>query len=429
VDKFDVAVVGAGPAGSTAAYILAKAGLQVVVIERGQSAGDKNVSGGLVFSRIFHEVYPEFWKEAPVERAIRGHGLVFLGEGSSTTLDFRGSRSPSDPYNAFSVLRARFDPWMAQQAEEAGAMAIRGYTVDELLVEEGRVVGVRAGKDELPADVVVVADGTRSLLLKKAGLREAFDVKDVSLGVKEVIALSEKTINERFQCSSEEGMAYTTVGSTAGIGGGGFVYTNKDTLSVGVVVKISSLYESGLQPHEVLDEFKSHPTVARMIEGGEVLEYSAQTVHRGGVHLIPQLYGEGYVVVGSAARLILNNVMTLRGMDLAVASAASAAWAILDAHEQGAYTSEALAAYEQDFLASPVYQDMKTFKETYPLLENERLFEAYPHLVCDVLEDMYTVDVEPGKKVFPTLRDHMKGEISMLDLIKDVYRIGRGLVL
>jgi len=429
VDKFDVAVVGAGPAGSTAAYLLARAGLQVVVIERGKSAGDKNVSGGLVFSRIFNEIYPQFWKEAPVERAIRGHGLIFLGEGSSTTLDFRDEEALSAPYNAFSVLRARLDPWIAQQAEEAGAMVIRGYTVDELLLEDGRVSGVRAGEDELPADVVVVAEGTRSLLLKKAGLREEFDVKDISLGIKEVIQLPEETINERFQCNPGEGMAYTTVGSMAGIGGGGFLYTNQDTLSVGVVVKISSMYESGLQPHEVLDVFKSNPMIARLIQGGEVVEYSAQTVHRGGLHLIPQLYGPGYVVVGSAARLILNNILTLRGMDLAVSSAASAAQAIIQAHERGDYSASSLAAYEEHFQKSAVYQDMKTFKDTYPLLENERLFEAYPNLVCNVMGDMFSVKTEPGKKVFPTLREHMKGNISMLDMVRDFYQIGKGLAL
>lgn len=429
MDKFDVAIVGAGPAGSTAAYLLAKAGLQVVVIERGKSAGEKNVSGGLVFSRIFNEVYPEFWEDAPVERAIRGHGLIFLGDGSSTTLDFRDDEALSPPYNAFSVLRARLDPWMAQQAEDAGAMVIRGYTVDELLMEDGRVTGVRAGEDELPADVVVVAEGTRSLLLKKAGLRKEFDVKDVSLGIKEVIQFPEETINERFQCNSDEGMAYTTVGSTAGIGGGGFLYTNKDTLSVGVVVKIPSMYESGLQPHEVLDIFKSHPTIARMVQGGNVVEYSAQTVHRGGLHLIPQLYGPGYVVVGSAARLILNNVMTLRGMDLAVSSAASAAQAIMQAHERGDYSAASLAAYEDLFQASAVYQDMKTFKNTYPLLENQRLFATYPDLVCDVLGDMFAVKTEPGMKVLPALRKNMKGNVSMLDMVRDFYQIGRGLAL
>lgn len=429
MDTFDVAIVGAGPAGATAAYLLAKAGLQVVVIERGQTPGDKNVSGGLFFSKILHEVFPEFWEEAPVERAILGHGLVFLGSDASTTLDFRDQEALKAPYNAFSVLRARFDPWIAQKAEEAGAMIITGYTVDELLVEDGRVTGVRAGEDELPADVVVVAEGTRSLLLKEAGLREEFAAKDVSIGVKEVIQLSEEAINQRFQCRSGEGMAYTTVGSTAGIGGGGFLYTNQDTLSVGVVVKIPDLAQSGLQPHEVLDEFKAHPAIARMIEGGEVVEYSAQTVHRGGVHLLPQLYGDGYVVVGSAARLILNNVMTLRGMDLAVSSAEAAARAIIQAHEQGEFAGQALADYERFFKETSVYQDMVTFKAAYPLLEIERLFETYPDLINGVMGEMFSVKTEPGMKVLPALRKHRKGNVSWMEMMRDLYQIGRGLVL
>ena len=142
MDKFDVAIVGAGPAGATAAYLLAKDGLQVVVIERGQTPGSKNVSGGLIFSQIYNDIFPNFWETAPVERAIHGHGIVFLGDGASTTLDFRSNEANKPPYNAFSVLRAKFDPWLANQAEEAGAMIIPGYTVDELLLEDGRVCGV-----------------------------------------------------------------------------------------------------------------------------------------------------------------------------------------------------------------------------------------------------------------------------------------------
>ncbi len=429
MEKFDIVIVGAGPAGATAANILAKAGLQVVVIERGQTPGSKNVSGGLIFSRIFHEIYPNFWEEAPVERAIRGHGIVFLGEGSSTTLDFRSEKASISPYNAFSVLRAKFDPWLAKKAEEAGAMVITGYTVDELLLENGKVCGVRAGEDELLADIVIVAEGTRSQLLKDAGLRDDFHAKDVSLGVKEIIKISEEIINERFQCKSGEGMAYTTVGNTGGAAGGGFLYTNKDTLSLGVVVKIESLYKSGKQPHEILDEFKNHPSIERMVSGGEVVEYSAQTVHRGGFHLIPQLYGNGYLVAGSAASLLLNNVMTLRGMDLAVASAAAAAQAVIAAKEKNDFSAESLSTYGQFFQATSVYKDIETFKDTYSLMDNTNLFNTYPNLICSVLEDMFSVKTTPGSKVFQSLKNNMVDDISYLDLVKTFYQVGKGIVL
>ncbi|HEX9013509.1 MAG TPA: FAD-dependent oxidoreductase, partial [Anaerolineaceae bacterium] len=339
MEKFDAIVIGAGPAGSTAGMLLAKAGMNVVIVERGAAAGSKNVSGGLIYSQLIKDIYPDFWSEAPVERAITNHGLAMLSDAGSVTLDFRSQESAQPPYNAFSVLRAHFDPWLAAKAEEAGAALITGVTVDALLKENGRVVGIQAGPDQLGADVVIVAEGTRSLLLKNAGLREEFHPHDVSLGVKEVIALPANTINERFQCTPETGMAYTLVGSTCGIEGGGFLYTNKDTLSLGIVVKIDSLYQKKLHPHDVLDAFKAHPLVTRLTAGGEVVEYSAQTVHRGGFHLMSKLYGDGYVVAGSAARLLLNNVMTLRGMDFAILSAASAAQAVLAAREKGDYSA------------------------------------------------------------------------------------------
>lgn len=429
MEKFDAIVVGAGPAGATAAYLLAKGGMQVAVIERGPTPGSKNVSGALLFSQIYHELFPNFWESAPVERAIVGHSIAFLGEQTSVTLDYRDLDAAKSPHNAYSVLRARFDPWMAQQAEDAGAMLLPGFTVDKLLQEDGRVVGIRAGGDDLMADVVVVAEGTRSQLLKDAGLRGEFAAGDVSIGVKEVIALPADVITNRFQCAdANEGVAYTCVGHTGGVEGGGFLYTNKDTLSVGVVVKIDALYKSKRRPHEILDEFKAHPFVSRLVAGGEVVEYSAQAIHRGGVHLIPQLYGDGYVVAGSAARLLLNNVMTLRGMDIAVASAVAAAKAILAAKQLGDYSRTTLSAYEQYFKATDVYQDMVTFKDTYGLLENKRIFQVYPELVSGVMGDMFAVGPQPGKKGYRSLRDNMRGKVSLWEMLKDAAQIGKGLV-
>jgi electron transfer flavoprotein-quinone oxidoreductase len=199
------------------------------------------------------QVYPDFRTSASLERAITSHRVVMLGDGRSVALEFAGGDTTQAPHNAFSVLRARFDPWMARRAEDAGATLITGATVDALLVVDGRVTGIRSGPDEFRADVVVVAEGTRSLLLKAAGLREEFSPHDVSLGVKEVVALPAAVIEERF------------------------LYTNMDSLSLGVVLKLNSLYQRGRRPHEIMDEFKSHPYIRRLIAGGEVVEYITLT--------------------------------------------------------------------------------------------------------------------------------------------------------
>jgi electron transfer flavoprotein-quinone oxidoreductase len=429
MEKFDVIVVGAGLAGSTVSTILAREGLNVLMVERGQAAGSKNVSGGLLYSRLVAEVFPEFWKSAPVERAITAHQLVMLSEDASVGMDFRSQHAAQPPYNAFSVLRAEFDPWMAKQAEDAGATLITGVTVDNLLIENGRVIGIQAGGDQLGADVVVVAEGTRALLLKQAGLREDFSPHDVSLGIKEVIALPEKTIEDRFLCTPETGMAYTLVGQTSGIEGGGFLYTNKASLSLGVVVKIDSLYKRKLQPHQVLDEFKKHPLVSRLIDGGEVVEYSAQTVHRGGFHLMSKLYGNGYMVAGSAARLLLNNVMTLRGMDFAVVSATAVAKAILEARNRQDYTAAGLSSYETHLKKTSIYEDWETFKDTYPIMENERLFELYPELACNIVEGLFSASTQPSKKALALALKEGKGKVSILTLLKDMYQMGRGMAL
>jgi len=429
METVDVIVVGAGPAGATAAIQLAQAGLSVLMVERGAVAGSKNVSGGLLYSQTVAEVFPEFWATAPVERAIAAHHVVMLGAESSAGLDFRSAAASQPPYTAFSVLRAQFDPWLVAQAEAAGVAVITGVTVDALLTENGRVIGIQAGPDQIGAAVVVVAEGTRALLLEQAGLREAFLPHDVSLGVKEVIALPAATIDERFQCAPDTGAAYTVVGHTAGLEGGGFLYTNKQSLSLGVVVKIDSLAASRLHPHQVLDEFKAHPLIARLIAGGEVVEYSAQTVHRGGFHLASRLYGEGYVVAGSAARLLLNNVLTLRGMDFAIASGAAAAKAILAAREQGAYTAATLAAYETALKATAIYRDWQTYKDVYPLLENKRLFELYPGLACAVLEKLFAPTTQPSPKALGAMRAEMNGKLPLLTLARDLYQIARGLAL
>src|SRR5918912_1922262 len=124
-EKFDAIVVGAGPAGSAAALTMARAGMNVVVFERGDQPGSKNVMGGVLFREATESAFGKFWENgAPVERAVIDQRLWLLGEESVVTGGFRSERFAQPPYNAFTVLRAQLDPWFAQQAEEAGTYVI-----------------------------------------------------------------------------------------------------------------------------------------------------------------------------------------------------------------------------------------------------------------------------------------------------------------
>ena len=238
-EQFDVIVVGAGPAGSAAALVAARAGLKVLLLERGAYPGAKNVSGAAVEGgAILHELIPNRWEQAPVERYVNRRQLAFMSATTSVTVDVRTTRFAEPPYNGFTVLRPKFDRWLAAQAEAAGACLLCATVADDVLREHGRVTGVqvRAEQGAIKANLVIACDGANSFLAKRAGLQREFHQHEVSLGVKEVIGLDEQTINERFQLGGDEGLACEYLGTiTDQVRGGAFLYTNRDTLSLGVI--------------------------------------------------------------------------------------------------------------------------------------------------------------------------------------------------
>ncbi|CAJ1270176.1 FAD-dependent monooxygenase [Escherichia coli] len=388
-DKFDAIVVGAGVAGSVAALVMARAGLDVLVIERGDSAGCKNMTGGRLYAHTLEAIIPGFAASAPVERKVTREKISFLTEESAVTLDFHREQPDVPQHASYTVLRNRLDPWLMEHAEQAGAQFIPGVRVDALVREGNKVTGVQAGDDILETNVVILADGVNSMLGRSLGMVPASDPHHYAVGVKEVIGLTPEQINDRFNITGEEGAAWLFAGSPSdGLMGGGFLYTNKDSISLGLVCGLGDIAHAQKSVPQMLEDFKQHPAIRPLISGGKLLEYSAHMVPEGGLAMVPQLVNEGVMIVGDAAK------------------------------ERADFSASSLAQYKRELEQSCVMRDMQHFRKIPALMENPRLFSQYPRMVADIMNEMFTIDGKPNQPVRKMIMGHAK-KIGLINLLKD----------
>lgn len=417
MEKFDVVVAGAGLAGLAAAYVLAKEGMEVVVVERGDYPGAKNVTGGRLYLNPVRQYLPDIWEDAPLERHVTNELVTMMSPDNSVSMRFRSDKFDQIPHHSFTVLRGTFDRWLAGKAEEVGAMLVTRNRVDDVIKENGKVVGVVTAGEELGADVVVACDGVLSLVAEKAGLRRPGQPKNYAVGLKEVIELPRTTLEDRFALTGDEGAAQLFMGSlTRGRFGGGFLYTNKASLSLGMVVGIKDLIEKKPQVeiHLLLEEFKERPEIAPLIRGGEMVEYSAHVIPEGGLAGLTPLYSDGLLIAGDAAGFSLNMGLTVRGMEFALVSGVLAARAILQARGRNDYSADSLSCYKDLLDNSFVMKDFRTFQHAPQVLENPRLFGHYPEFAGELMEELFTIGERPKNKLSATVREH----ISLRESIK-----------
>src|SRR6266478_2890702 len=429
---FNAIVVGAGPAGSSAALALARAGLSVALIERGEYPGAKNVSGAALYApELLADLLPNYWEEAPVERYLVRRVITFLSQEASLAIDFRTDRYAKPPYNGFTLLRPKFDRWLASKAEEAGALLITSTVVDDLLYEREQVVGVRCRRDDgdLYAPIVIAADGANSFLAKKAGLQHEFRADEMTLGVKEVLRLDAHTIEERSTLTGEQGMTNEYLGYATGeVNGGGFLYTNRDTLSIGIVTQISSLAEKRIKAYDLLDQFKHHPAVAPLVRDSVTLEYSAHMIPEGGWAMLPQLSRAGLMVVGDAAGFVFAAGLFLEGMNFAIASGLEAAATAQLAHADHDFSAQSMARYRKRLESSFVLKDLKNFKRAPAFVNNERLQNVYPELLCETMENIFRSNGKPRCKIGRVAFDTMRRKVPLRTLLRDGWQAGRALL-
>jgi electron transfer flavoprotein-quinone oxidoreductase len=432
MQHFDAIVAGAGPAGSSAALAMARAGLRVALIERGEYPGAKNVSGAALYApNLLADLLPQYWEEAPVERYLTRRVVTLLGQEAAVSLDFRTNHFSKPPYNGFTMLRPRFDRWLANKAEEAGALLISSTVVDDLLYKNERVAGVRCRRQDgdLYAPIVIAADGANSFLAKKAGLQHEFRGDEMTLGVKEVVRLDAHTIEERFNLNGDEGMTNEYVGYATGeVKGGGFLYTNRDTLSLGVVVQIASLAQKKMRAYELLDQFKQHPAIAPLVRDSVTLEYSAHMIPEGGWAMLPTLSRAGLMVAGDAAGFVFAAGLFLEGMNFAIASGLAAAATAQEAHANQDFSAESMARYRKQLESSFVLKDLKNFRHAPAFVNNERLQNVYPELLCETMENIFRSDGKPRRKIGRVVLDTMRGKVPLLTLLRDGWQAGRALL-
>jgi electron transfer flavoprotein-quinone oxidoreductase len=438
-DRFDVAIVGAGPGASMAAYCLAQAGLSVIMFERGDAPGSKAMFGGVLYTPILERFFPDFVTAGCVERHVVEKRFCLLAEHNEIAVGFRFLDFEPPYYNhSFTALRARFDCWLASQAEEAGALLVTATVVDEVWRENGRIAGVRARREggEVRANVVIAADGANSLLARQAGLRKELPLS-VILGVKEVLSLPREIIEDRFNLEGNEGVAieYLGGGAVKGLMGSAFIYTNADTLSVGYGCPLHALKALNEQPHELLNHFKLHSSVRRLLRGTTPEEYSAHLIPELGPADLPRLVTDGMLVIGGAAGLINGNPIFHEGTNMAMASGILAARAIIAAHERGDFSAAALGAYETALRQSFAWQDMCRYQQLTRMAETHpQLFSKYPYEFGRMAKTLMTVKAAdtdfqvPKRQLELDVVDHFLAEIGVYSFVRDMADAGRAML-
>lgn len=426
MDNFDVIVVGAGPAGSAAALVCARAGLSTVLLERGEFPGAKNIFGGVLYTTVLSELIPGFWENAPLERPIGSRRFSILSENGELAVGFRDVRFGQAPFNhSFTVLRAKFDRWFAGKAEEAGAMVIPQTMVEELWFENGKVVGVKTGREggDLRADLVICAEGANAFLLKKSGLREKFSPRSMAVAVKELLALPQGVINDRFQLEKNEGSAYEYFGGAVnGLVGSAFIYTNKETISVGLGCTIESLIDHKISANTLLDQFKNHPAIRPLIKGAEPQEFAAHLIPEGGYRQIPKMAVEGLMVVGDAAHLV-NSSLYHEGTNLAMASGKIAGETAVEAKQAGNFSEVFLKRYLERLNDSFVMKDLKRYAGIGDWAHaNPGFFRDYPELALDLMKDFFTISMASKGDVQKAVWKKLKGRVSLFRMAKDLFQ-------
>ncbi|MEM0279742.1 MAG: FAD-dependent oxidoreductase [Metallosphaera sp.] len=394
----DVIVVGGGLAGLSAAIQANREGLSTLVLERGEYSGAKNVSGGRMYVHALKELVNI--EDAPFEKPITKETYVISCGTKRVTFSF----SDPESRNSYSVLRAKFDPWLAKKAEEEGVIISYETLVSGAMRDNG--ITLRTNRGDLRAKIVIEADGVTAGVSRYLGLRN-LSPDSLMLGVKEVI---------KPDVISDEGEAKVLVGFVDGLLGGAFSYVNKDTISLGATVKVNSLQSERVLARDLVELVREKLGIE-----GDILEYSAHLIPYYGYDKLPPVYAPNLLITGDAAGLLINDGFVIRGMDLAIGSGMIAGRAAKKILDQGDPTKTQV--YEEMLNDSFVMKDMIIARRAFSLMNNERLFNAYPEILCSVLSRMFTVSGNRQRLLNVLIEEIKKRDLTLTETVKDLMEV------